>query len=152
MAHISYIGRNGGSNTDLEAAKTEALQLANELTRAKIAKMNGAVVEKREVAFVINFALTTTRERILRIPQMVANELRGFEHAKVHAIRMRIDSAIRRDLEVLAETLAKAVEADDFFADLIAEEKTAEQKAERERKRDIVNAKRRAKYHRKHAD
>ena len=68
MAHIQYIGKNGGSNTDLEAAKTEALQLANELTRAKIAKMNGTVVGKREVEFVLGYVLTTMREQILRLP------------------------------------------------------------------------------------
>ena len=67
MAHISYIGRNGGQNADLEAAKTEALQFANELTLAKLDKLRGTVVEKRVVEFVLGHALVTLREQILRL-------------------------------------------------------------------------------------
>ena len=151
MAHVSYIGRNGGGNGDLEAAKTEALQLANELTRAKLRKLQGELVEKREVTFVLGHALATLREQILRVPQLVAAELRGLEHIQAHTIRMRVDESIRRSLNETAETLCQAVNAKDFFAALDADNvaETAEAKDARERKRDAANAKRRAKRHRR---
>jgi hypothetical protein len=149
MAHISYIGRNGGQNADLEAAKTEALQLANELTRAKLDKLRGTVVEKRVVEFVLGQALMTLREQILRLPNLVAAELRGFDHIKVHAIRVRIDDAVRRSLDELGETLAKAVAADDFLAGLPDDDESVdesdEMKAASERKRNAANATRREK-------
>ena len=54
-------------------------------------------------------------------------------------------------LKISSETLAKAVEAPEFFAELMDAEETAEQKAAAERKRAVANQKRRAKYHRNRA-
>jgi hypothetical protein len=147
VGSVAYIGRNGSGNTDLEAAKTEALQLANEVTRAKLRKLHGDLVERKEVQYVIAHALTTLRERILHVPQIVSADLRGLEHAQVHAIRMRVDESVRRWLEELAETLARAVHGEDFFAAMDADNnaETDAAKDARERKRDLANAKRRAK-------
>jgi hypothetical protein len=150
MARIDYFGKNG--NPEIEAEKIEGLRIANMISRAKLARIEGEVVAKREVQFVISHALATLRERILRLPAMIAAELRGFDHPRVHGVRTRVDDMVRRSLDESAETLAHAVSAKDFFAELIAEEQTKEQIAIAERKRDAANAKRRAKYHRKHAD
>jgi hypothetical protein len=147
MAHVSYIGRTAGSNGELEKAKTEALQLQNELTRVRLEKLRGDVVEKREVQFALGYALTTLREHILRVPQLVTAALRGFDHAVVHGIRMRIDESVRRSLEELAETLCRAVSAKDFFASLDNDEDNpkVEDDDAVARKKAAVNARRREK-------
>ena len=157
MAHVSYIGRNGGANAELEAAKTEALQIANELARAKLDKLRGTVVERKIVEFVLGHVLATLREQILRLPMFVAADLRGsgLEHNQIHGIRMRINDAVRRSLSESAETLGKAVEADDFLVGFNGDDsvvQSAEQKDARERKRTVTNAKRREKRNAKRDD
>ena len=77
MAHVSYIGRNGGGNAELEAAKTEALQLQNELTRVKLLKLQGGLVEKRQVVFLLGNSLTVLRGRLLALPEQLAARLKG---------------------------------------------------------------------------
>ena len=66
---------------------------------------------------------------------MVAGELRGLEHARTHEIRMRIENAIRRDLNYSPRPWQRPSKAG-FLAELIKPEETAEQKDARERKRD----------------
>jgi hypothetical protein len=150
VAHIQYIGKNGGANGDLEAAKTEALQLANEITRAKLARLRGDVVGRKEIQFTIGFALTRLRENILRLPMLITAELRatGIDHVIVHGVRMRVDQRIRRALEELAESLALAVSAPDFLAKMNGDDEiiTDAAKIAADRKRDLANAKRREKY------
>ncbi len=148
MAHIQYIGKNGGQNGDLEAAKTEALQLANEVTRTKLARLRGDVVGRKEIQFTIGFALARCREDILRLPNLVAAELRGFDRDVVYGVRQRVDARIRRVLEGLAESLALAVSTPDFLAKMNGDDVviTDAAKIAADRKRDHANAKRRAKY------
>ena len=101
---------------------------------------------QREVEVVLSFGLTTLREHILRLPNLVAAELRMIDSTIVRGIRHRIDERVHQWLEEMAETLPKAISAPDFFAALNEDDETDEQKAERERKRDLANAKRRQKY------
>ena len=151
MPNVNYVGvgRQNGQNGDLEAAKTEALQLANEITRAKLARLRGDLVGRKEIQFTIGFALARLREDILRIPNLVAVELRGIDdRAMVHGIRQRVDQRIRRVLEELAESLALAVSTPDFLAAMNGDDPviTDAAKIAAEQKRDAANAKRRAKY------
>jgi hypothetical protein len=150
VAHIQYIGKNGGSNGDLEAAKTEALQLANEITRAKLAKMRGDVLDRKMVVFGIESSWAILRERIMTLPMLVAGELRDLGYDR-HTVRLRVESAIHRFLNEVADHLERVTSSPDFFAglddDAVAE--TNEQKIARDRKRDAANKKRRAKYARR---
>lgn len=145
MVHISYIGKNGGQNGELEAAKTEALQIQNELNRVKLQKLRGTLVEHKEVEYVVAHALTVLREEIMRLPNLVSAELRGIDASMAFGIRTRVDARVRRALEELAGTLCRAVEVKDFFAELDADDETEEQKDAREQKRDLANRKRREK-------
>jgi hypothetical protein len=151
VAHIQYIGKNGGQNGDLEREKTEALRLSNEITRAKLARLRGDVVGRKEIQFTIGFALTRLREEIIRLPNLVSAELRGFDRAVVHTVRQRVDQRIRRALEELAESLALAVSASDFLDRMNGDDAviTDAAKIAAERKRGLANAKRREKYARR---
>jgi hypothetical protein len=68
--------------------------------------------------------------------------------ALVHGVRQRVDQRIRRALEELAESLALAVSAEDFLDRMNGDDAVIADaaKAAAERKRDLANAKRRAKY------
>jgi hypothetical protein len=142
MPNVNYVGvgHKGGGNGDLEAAKTEALQLANAITRAKLERLRGDVVGRKEIQFTIGFALTRLRENVLRLPNLVSAELRGsgIDHVIVHGVRLRVDARIRRALEELAEALASAVSAEDFLARMNGDDaETADAaKIVAERKRD----------------
>jgi hypothetical protein len=146
VAHIQYIGKNGGQNADLEREKTEALRLSNEVQRTKLAKLNGDVVGRKEIQFTVGFALARLRENILRLPNLVSAELRGLDRAVVHGVRMRVDQRIRRVLEELGESLALAVSAPDFIDRMNGDAETDVAKAAAERKRSVANARRREKY------
>jgi hypothetical protein len=146
VANVSYIGRNGGQNAELEREKTEALRLSNEVMRAKLAKMRGDVVDRRMVTFGIESSWALLRERIMQSPTLVAAELRDLGLDR-HSVKLRIDDAIRRFLCEVSENLQRITSSEDFFAKFFDESvaETAEQKAARERKRDAANAKRRQK-------
>ena len=144
MSNVHYHGKNGNPAIDRE--KVENLRLANEIQRAKLGRLSGELVSKREVQFTVGFALTALRENILRLPNLVSSELRGFDRAVVHSIRQRVDQRIRRSLEELAESLALAVSAEDFLDRMNGDAETDAAKAARDRKRDLANAKRREKY------
>ena len=151
MPNVNYVGvgRHNGGNGNLEREKTEALRLSNEITRAKLARLRGDVVGRKEIQFTIGFALARCREDILRIPNLVAVELRGIDdRTMVHSIRERVNARIRRVLEELAETLALAVSAPDFLDRMNGDDAVIADAAKiaAERKRDAANAKRRAKY------
>jgi hypothetical protein len=145
MAFISYVGRNGGSNAELEAQKVESLRLANRTARAKLQKLEGELVEKREVKLVIDHALTAMREHVLRLPFLICTELRELPHNQLHAIRLRVEKEVHRTLDELAETLVQAVNAPAFFAALDAEEGVVVDEDARARKKAAVNTKRRQK-------
>ena len=102
MASVTYLGKNGGSNAEFEAAKVEALAIQNELNRLKLEKLRAALIERDQVELVIADALVILRERILSLPRQLVGLLRGMEHAKLHGnpdgsgtnspqISMRID-------------------------------------------------------------
>jgi hypothetical protein len=155
VPNVNYVGvgKNGGGNSDLEQAKTEALQLANELTRAKLARLQGTLVERRVVQFVLSHVLATLREKFLQLPRLVASGLRGIDPNVVHNVSVRTDEVVRRSLEEASETLCKAVRAEDFLAamnddDFVVVESDA-QKDSRERKKDAANEKRREEYQRR---
>jgi hypothetical protein len=147
VAHVSYIGKNGGQNAELEKAKTEALQLQNELTRAKLQKLRGDVLDRKMVTFAIENSWALLRERIMQLPVIVAGELRDLGYER-NTVRLRVEAAINRFLTEVAESLERITNSDDFLAgfdgdDTVAE--TEEQKDARERKKDAVNKKRREK-------
>jgi hypothetical protein len=153
MAALEYHGKNGNPALDYE--KIESLRIQNEISRTKLGKLQGELVSKREVSFVVAYALTTLREHILRVPQLVSADLRGLDLVMVHGIRMRVDESVRRWLEELAETLCQAVNAKDFFVELERDDdavETESQKEARERKKDAANAKRREKWQAKQKD
>jgi hypothetical protein len=52
----------------MEEAKTEALKLQNELSRVKLEKLRGDLLEKREVIFLVEHTLVVLRQRILGCP------------------------------------------------------------------------------------
>ena len=62
------MGRNGGSNAELEKAKAEALKLQNRLTLLKVQKLEGELVEKVKIKFLIGDACTTLRTQLLELP------------------------------------------------------------------------------------
>jgi hypothetical protein len=148
MPNVNYVGvgRPNGGNGDLEREKTEALRLSNEITRAKLAKMRGDVLDRKMVVFAVESSWTLLRERVMTLPTVVAAELRDLGYDR-HTVRLRVDAAIRRFLNEVAEHLEHATSAEDFLAgfDDEAETKSAEQKAAAERKKDAANAKRREK-------
>jgi hypothetical protein len=153
MATLEYHGKNGNPALDYE--KIESLRIQNEISRTKLGKLQGELVSKREVSFVVAYALTTLREHILRVPQLVSADLRGLDLVMVHGIRMRVDESVRRWLEELAETLCQAANAKDFFVELERDDdavETESQKEARERKKDAANAKRREKWQAKQKD
>jgi hypothetical protein len=79
VSNVHYHGKNG--NPAIDAEKVENLRIQNEISRAKLGKLNGELVSKREVTFTVGFALTRLRENILRLPNLVSAELRGFDRA-----------------------------------------------------------------------
>jgi hypothetical protein len=51
MAKLIYHGKNG--NPAIDAEKIESLKLANAIQRAKLARLGGEVVSKKEVTFML---------------------------------------------------------------------------------------------------
>ena len=49
MGNVTYLGGRNGQNPQLEKAKAEALELQNRLTRLKVEKLEGTLVEKSKV-------------------------------------------------------------------------------------------------------
>ena len=79
MAKLIYHGKNG--NPAIDAEKIESLKLANAIQRAKLKRLDGEVVSKREVTFMLSYSLVLLRTQILTIPQLVSAELRGLDNA-----------------------------------------------------------------------
>jgi hypothetical protein len=95
---------------------------ANAIARAKLSRLDGEVVSKREVAFILGHMLLLLRTQILTIPQLVSSELRGaLDNTQAHAIRMRVEDAVHRFLTQLAEGMEATLHGEEFLAKLEAE-------------------------------
>ena len=89
MANITYHGGNG-HNPEIEREKVESLKLANAISRTRLRKLNGDVLDRAEVVFVIETALVILRQRILALPKLIVADLQGrLENAQLHGIRLR---------------------------------------------------------------
>jgi hypothetical protein len=150
VGNVSYLGVGGGkngSNPAMEEAKTEALKLQNELSRVKLEKLRGDLLEKREVIFLVEHTLVVLRQRILGLPALVCAELRELDHNQLYAVRRKVEGVVDDALTQAADTLVQAVQPGGFIARMNAEEDgpVIEDTIDaRDCKRAAVNAKRRA--------
>jgi hypothetical protein len=148
MAKLIYHGKNG--DPALDAEKIESLRIQNALAKAKLARIEGSIVDKRKVVFMLEYSLTLLRTQILTIPQLVSAELRGLDNAQAHAVRMRVEKSIYSFLEQLSLNMERAHRSDEFIAELEQElSGNGHGDDSAQLKRDRVNAKRRSKYQRK---
>jgi len=111
VGNVSYLGVGGGkngSNPAMEEAKTEALKLQNELSRVKLEKLRGDLLERREVIFVVEHTLVVLRQRILGLPALVCAELRELDHNQLYAIRRKVEGVVDDALTQAADTLVQA--------------------------------------------
>jgi hypothetical protein len=150
VGNVSYIGvsgkNGGGQNSELEEHKVEALRLQNELTRVRLEKLRGDVVDLREIQFVFSNTLTILREQILRLPQIVLTEVHSLSPVELHNVRMSLERRVDQFLLELADNLQKGVNPSAYLAELMSDdEKSEEQKAADVRKKAQANAKRREK-------
>jgi hypothetical protein len=150
MGHVTYLGKNG-SNPAIEKAKAEALALQNRLTRLRVEKLEGTLVEKSKVTFLLGNSLTILRSRILDLPKHLVAELRSFglDHAQLHSVRTRLEERVHRFLCDLTRELEAAADPDAALGALgedddseIADDRT---KADRGLKREALNKRRREK-------
>lgn len=119
MAKLIYHGENG--DPALDAERIEGLRIQNAIQRAKLQKLDGDLVSKREVTFALSHALILLRTQILTVPALVSAELRDLDAQAQHRVRMRIEDAVRRFLEQLSENMQAAMSSEEFFAKLEAE-------------------------------
>jgi hypothetical protein len=112
MANLHYVPANGKvpEPTLWEQRKADGQEIQNEILRTRLKKLRGELVERREVEFVIGMAMAALREQILRLPLLVAAELRELSSDRVFAIRTRIEHGVHNFLEEASETLCKAVD------------------------------------------
>lgn len=148
MAKLIYHGKDGNPAIDLE--RIESLRLANAIQRAKLARLDGEVVSKRQVTFMLAYSLTLLRTQILTIPQLVSAELRGLDNAQAHAIRTRVEKPIYGFLEQLSLNMERAHRTDEFIAAVERELSNGENSNDTAQlKRDLAKKKRTAKRHAK---
>jgi hypothetical protein len=79
MAQVHYVGKNG--NRELDRERIEGLRIQNAIARAKLQRLGGDTVSKREVTFALGHMLLLLRTQILTVPQLVSAELRDLERA-----------------------------------------------------------------------
>jgi hypothetical protein len=127
MAHVSYIG---GKNGKLEGVKAEALALANDMTRLKLAQMRGTLVSRKEVSFVIRDILVILQQKFLQLPRQVLAELRDLDPVCAHSIQMHVDSLVRQALKEAVDSFNKAMESTRFVDVLRDENETAPSESE----------------------
>ena len=108
-------------NPALDAERIEGLRIQNAIQRSKLSRLDGELVSKREVTFALSHALMLLRSQILTVPGLVSAELREVDTQAHHRVRMRIEDAIHRFLEQLAEGMEAAMSSEEFFAKLEAE-------------------------------
>jgi hypothetical protein len=143
VAQLHYHGKNG--NPALDAERIEAIRIQNAIARSKLSRLDGELVSKREVVFALSHALILLRTQILTVPGLVSAELRDLDTQAQHRVRMRIEDAVRRFLEQLAEGMEAAMHSEEFIAKLKAElaGKTDDDAAQL--KRDLAKKRRTAK-------
>jgi hypothetical protein len=149
VAKLVYHGKNGNPAIDLE--RIESLRLANAIARSKLARIDGEVVSKRQVTFMLGYTLTLLRTQILTIPQLVSAELRALDNAQAaHSIRMRVEKSIYGFLEQLSVNMERAHRSDEFIAAVERELSGVENsKDTAELKQDLAKKRRTAKRHAK---
>jgi hypothetical protein len=155
VARIHYIGKNGvpPAPTELELKKIEAAETQNALNRAKLERMRGELIPRREVEFVSASAVVILRQQLLTLPSRLVSELRPHLASEnlLFTVQRCVDGLVRgwlgetTDLLMKTPVAAKAIlemEARESGVDPEAETKKSESAV---RKRDAANAKRREK-------
>jgi hypothetical protein len=119
VAHISYIGKPG-QNGELEKVKTEALELQNRLTRLKVEKLEGQLVEKSKVGFLVANSCLIFRNKLFDLPKRLTADLRSFglDNSRLHDITARLGESVHRFLYELIGELEAAVDPDAALAKL----------------------------------
>jgi hypothetical protein len=152
VATISYLGKGNknGHGDELDREKIEGLRLQNAISRTKLAKLSGDVLDRRQVEFVVSSALVTLRQRILALPGKICAGIHGLNNTELHTVRMQVERVADGALEELADTLGKTVNPKAFIDELAGEDAEGEEaKAARIRKETQAKAKRTAKRHEK---
>jgi hypothetical protein len=148
MATLTYVPKNG--DPLLDAEKIESLRLSNAIQRAKLSRIDGELISKREVTFMLGHTLVFLRTQILTIPQLVSAELRGaLDNTQAHAIRMRVEDAVHRFLTQLSENMENTINSEAFLAKLEAELNGKSDEDAAKLKRDLAKRRRTAKRHAK---
>ena len=154
--YLHYVGINGKvpEPTLWEQHKADGQQILNEIARTKLKKLQGDLLDRREVEFVVGNAIAALRTELLRLPLMIAAELRDLSYDRVFAIRMRMEKVVDDFLLEASEALSKAVDPRAAIAELDAAEEdgvgqdsveAARAKQALARKKSRANEKRRAK-------
>jgi hypothetical protein len=147
MAQVHYVGKNG--NRELDRERIEGLRIQNAIARAKLQRLGGDTVSKREVTFALGHMLLLLRTQILTVPQLVSAELRDLDNAQAHRVRQRIEDSIHRFLTQLSENMEAAMSSEEFFAKLEAELRGKQDEDAMQLKRAFAKQKRTAKRHAK---
>jgi len=122
VATITYLGKGNknGRGDEIDREKIEGLRLQNAISRARLARIDGEVVSKREVAFMLGHMLLLLRTQILTVPMLVSSELRDLDNAQAHRVRTRVEDVVHRFLTQLAEGMEAAMHGEEFLAKLEA--------------------------------
>jgi hypothetical protein len=152
VATITYLGKGNknGHGDELDREKIEGLRLQNAISRAKLQRLDGDVVAKREVAFILGHMLLLLRTQILTVPALVSSELRGvLDNVQLHNVRQRAEDAVHRFLTQLAENMEAAMHGEEFLAKLEASLSGKKDDDAARLKHDIAKAERTRKRHEK---
>ena len=132
MARVHYVSANGAEPplTALEEEKLAGQRLANEISQTRLRKLRQDLLEKREVRFVVETMAVVLRQELMRLPSLVAGDLRSLHlsHDQLFLIRMSVDRTVRSALGKAAETLERALTPRDVIAELVGEKKEPSQK------------------------
>ena len=147
MAQLNYVG---GKDPEIVAAKAENLKLANEIARTRLLAIRKDLLDRRQVRFVVQNALVVLRDNLLRLPGILAGNLRGLEPGVAHGIRQEIERRVRVFLHETTEALQKSVDPESVIADLESDGQQDPEVVQREAdaaalERNRANAKRREK-------
>jgi hypothetical protein len=141
MANLHYVGKNGQvpEPTLWEQQKADGQEILNEIARTKLKKLRGALLDRREVEFVVGNAITQLRAQLLRLPLLVASELRDLSYDRLFAIRTRTEKVVHDFLLEVSEALSKAVDPR-AVAELEREDEMGQDSAEATRAKEDVAA------------
>jgi hypothetical protein len=90
--------------------RNEILRIKKESEQAKLKRLNGDLLDRRQAEFLFNNALATLRTEILRLPTLICADLRELNYNKVFEIRRRIETTLDTFLSELATNLEKAAD------------------------------------------